>query len=182
MLLPPSDAVTLLLPVQSDFTGGGRATTAGHREKGTDHHPGHLCQGGDQLQRLHRRLPRGRQVVLRQLPGLQLFCRRRQDPDRGRGQVISEDDQDARGQVPGLRRALPASVSTRSVISMKRGWESPTRNEYLENTLCLISAVVMQMCFSATRRDSSRQGGKRLHPGQPRGFLGLADLWSGCLH
>ena len=100
----------------------GRAGAAGQREKGSDRHPGHIRQGGEQLQHVHRRLAGGGQVILRELPGLQLFRGRRKDTDSGRGEVISEDDPDAWGKVPRFRRELPASASTHLPTSTRCGW------------------------------------------------------------
>jgi len=145
----PSDAVTLLLPVQSDFTGGGEPVLLATGRKGQIITLDIFAKEAINYNMFIAASPgAGKSFFVNYLisnyysTGAKIRIvdvgRSYQKMTRMHGARFLDFDERSR-----------ICLNPFSNIDEVRLGDAE-RNEYLENTLCLISAVVMQMCFSAT--------------------------------
>ena len=145
----PSDAVTLLLPVQSDFTGGGEPVLLATGRKGQIVTLDIFAREAINYNMFIAASPgAGKSFFVNYLvsnyfaAGAKIRIvdvgRSYQKMTRMHGARFLDFDENSR-----------ICLNPFSSIDEVRLGESE-QGEYLENTLCLIAAVVMQMCFSAT--------------------------------
>ena len=145
----PSDAVTLLLPVQSDFTGGGEPLLLATGRKGQIITLDIFAREAINYNMFIAASPgAGKSFFVNYLVSNYFTAGAKirivdvgksyQKMTRMHGARFLDFDESSR-----------ICLNPFSNIDEVRLGESE-QNEYLENTLCLISAVVMQMCFSAT--------------------------------
>jgi conjugal transfer ATP-binding protein TraC len=145
----PSDAVTLLLPVQSDFTGGGEPVLLATGRKGQIVTLDIFAREAINYNMFIAASPgAGKSFFVNYLvsnyfaAGAKIRIvdvgRSYQKMTRMHGARFLDFDEHSR-----------ICLNPFSTIDEVKLGESE-QSEYLENTLCLIAAVVMQMCFSAT--------------------------------